>query len=116
MVVTGLPTVDEIDFTMEDVPTALTRLAKAIGGSWYIDYHRDLHFFLTETVDAPDPITEAVHPIDNTTGLDNGRDLTQVRTRVLVEGGGSTASVELTPGAVTIPVDTGTWYARLAGW
>src|SRR5688572_7392555 len=44
-VVSGLATLDEFTCTNEDVTDALDRLAKRIGGYWYIDTARDLHFF-----------------------------------------------------------------------
>lgn len=48
-VVTGLPVLDEITFTNEEVTDALTRIAQRIGGYWYVDYDSELHFFLTES-------------------------------------------------------------------
>lgn len=111
-VASGLATVDEITFTMDEVSRALTRLAKTIGASWYVDYDRDVHFFITETVDAPDSITDAQLEVRN---LTKGSDLSQIRTRVVVEGGGSKASVEVAVGATTIPVDDGAWYATGGG-
>src|SRR3990167_4189916 len=88
-VVSGLATVDEITFTNEDVPTCLDRLAKRIGGYWYIDYAKDLHVFLTEA-EVAGPIADA--DVHGARGVVVSTDLSQVATRVLVEAGGSNAS------------------------
>jgi len=107
-VVTGLATVDEITFTNEDLPTALTRLAKRIGAYWRADYFKDVHFGLSET---------AVDPVDLTTShvsvsdVAYDTDLSQVTTRVLVEGGGVNALAEVAAGETIFPVEDLAWYS-----
>lgn len=112
-VATGLATIAEIDFTMEEVGTALTRVAQLIGGSWYVDYFRDLHFFVdAETVDAPEDITDTEMEFFDPNG---GEDVTQRRNRVIVEGGGDVASVEVATTENTVPVNNGAWYSTSGG-
>lgn len=109
---TGLATIDEFSCTQEDVTDALDRLAKRIGGYWYIDEGRDLHFFTTAEGSA--------HAITNTdshkaSNIALTTDLTPVRTRLLSEGGGSNALVDIAVGQTTLPVDSGAWYAAIGG-
>lgn len=110
-VAAGLPAV-AIDFTFEDVNRALTRLANRIGGYWYVDYQKDLHFFLEEPDDAPAPLEADGEPFAD---LTTETDLSQVRTRVLVEGMGSLALAPLTPGLTMIPVVDPTPFPAGAG-
>jgi hypothetical protein len=108
----NLPTISGIDFTWEAPTRALTRIAKLIGAYWYVDYQRDVHFFLTEAVDAPDTITDVHRPVQ---ALVRASDISQVRTRVIVEGGGSSAKADVAPGADLIPVEEGSWYSATGG-
>ena len=111
-VVAGLATIDEITFTNEDLPDALTRIAERIGGYWYIDYGKDLHFFLTET-DAAGPITDSVSRTAR--HVTQSVDLSQVATRIVVRGGGSNTASDIGVGATTIPVEDSSWYAGGGG-
>lgn len=101
-VVAGLPTTADIDFEWEEPTRVLTRLAKLVSASWYVDYDRDIHFFITETVDAPSDITEAQHVVQE---LATEANLSQARTRVIVRGKGSSALVNVVVGANKIPLD-----------
>jgi len=96
----GLPAV-AIDFTFEDMNRALTRLANRIGGYWYVDYSKALHFFLEEPGDVPAPLEPGGECFAD---LQFETDLTQVRTRVLVEGAGTTVLTQIQPGETLIPV------------
>lgn len=100
--------VDEITFTNEEVTDALDRLARRIGGYWYIDTTKNLHFFLTETDHTAGPIVDAA--VRSARHLSVATDLSQVRTRVYMEGGGSNASADVAVGQTTIPVDNMGWY------
>jgi hypothetical protein len=95
----NLPAV-AIDFTFEELNRALTRLANRIGGYWYVDYDRILHFFITEAGDAPTPLGPGVAFSD----LTFETDLSQVRTRVIVEGAGTTVTSRINLGETMIPV------------
>ena len=100
----GLPTVaGGMTFTFEDVGTALSRLATAIGAYWYVDYAADVHFFTgTEPGTDPAPIVPGADFAD----FRITADLTQVRTRVLVEGDGGVLAVTLPAGDAILPLDT----------
>lgn len=103
----ALPSIDEFTLTNEDVTAALNRLAKRIGGYWYLDYFKDLHFFLTETGSDPVDLTPA-HP--SLSDFVATYDLSQVVTRVYVEGGGSNTLAAVPVGASTMPVIDAGWY------
>lgn len=101
-VVAGLATVDGgITFTFEDPSRALSRVAEKIGAYWYVDYQSDLHFFVAaEPGDEPDPLVLGADFAD----FRLSADLTQVRTRVLVEGDGGTAVATLSAGDAVTPI------------
>lgn len=108
----GLATLDEISFTNDEMSDALDRICERIGGYWYIDFNKDLHVFLSNTETAG-AITQ--------TAPRTGRafaetiDLSQVRTRVFVRGGGSNAGADLSVGFTTLPVEDGSWYSGSGG-
>jgi hypothetical protein len=102
----GLATIDEITFTNEDLPDALTRITERIGGYWYLDYGKDLHVFLTE----PDTAHAVVDGSVFTSDVSQDADLSQVATRVVVRGGGSNTAADIAVGQTTIPVEDGSWY------
>lgn len=110
----GLPTIDEIEFTDEDVSRALTRIAKQIGAYWKAGYDRDIYFFITypgsEAI--PTDITEA-HP--SVRNFRYETDLSQVRTRVFVEGYGANAAADVSAGLTTLPVTDGGPYSGTGG-
>ena len=115
-IVAGLPIVTGgIDFTDEDVTTCFARLAARIGGYWYVDYAKDVHLFLTESGAAPSPITRAARVLLHDPSIHWATDLTQIRTRVYVEGGGSQARQRVTPGATSLPVTDASWYSPTGG-
>ena len=96
----GLPSV-AIDFTFEDMNRALTRLANRIGAYWYVDYTKALHFFVDEASDPPAPLEPYGEPFAD---LHFETDLSQVRTRVVVEGAGTNVATEIKTGETVIPV------------
>lgn len=112
----GLETVDEITFTNEDMIDCLDRLANRIGGHWVVDYEQVLHF---GTTIAPGGSSTARAISDSTPrgliAIAATVDLSQVRTRVLVEGGGSTAATEVVAGETRLPLDDGSWYDQNGG-
>jgi hypothetical protein len=115
-VASGLPTIDAITFTNEQVPACLTEICRRIGGYWYLDYAGDLHVFLTETETAA-PITDAQPRTSRNHQL--REDLSQVVTRVIGRGGGVGVSLDLPAGQVEIPVEEGdepqSWYSPTGG-
>jgi len=109
---TGLDTLDEITFTNEDMMDALDRVARRIGAHWVVDYGKDLYYGV-----ASDGSAQAI-----TTAAARGmvlpaipRDLSQMRTRVSVEGMGSQALVALAPGLPSIPVDDASPFSASGG-
>lgn len=78
--------VDEIEFTRERVSRAVERVVNRVGGRWYLDAYNDLHAFTGEEPGAPTPADLS------TTGKQWNwhpkRDVSQVRTKVIVIGGG----------------------------
>lgn len=72
----------------------LSQLAQLVGGYWYVDYDKDLHFFQTESSAAPDPL-DINHRFLNDPPITYSVDLSQIRTRVYGKGHG-----EVTPGDV----------------
>lgn len=111
-VAVGLPSLAEFTLTNEDLTAALDRLTNRIGGAWYVDESKDLHLFLSETLTAT--TIDDTHRGASRVRWD--RDLSPVRTRVSVEGGGSTALTFVAAGETIIPVDDGTWYSAAGGY
>lgn len=107
----GFGTLEEFTCIDEDVTRALTRLATQIGGYWYVDYTKDVHFFLSEASDSPQPLASdlAFRNIVKVT------DISQVRNRVRVEGAGSQALVARIPGDTIIPIEESTKFAAAGG-
>lgn len=99
---------DEITYTNEDLPDAITRALKRVGGNWYCDYWKDIHaFFGLDPTLQPPGIINAVNP--SLLHLTFTPDLSQFLTRVYVEGGGANAYA--TPaGATVLPVQDPSWY------
>lgn len=91
----------------------ITDVASAIGGYWYPDYSRDIHFFLTET-GGPTTIDATNILPSNSAGartVAQHQDLSQVRTRVIVIGGGSSTLDQVLAGATSIQVRDGSFYS-----
>lgn len=109
----GLPTLDEITFTNEDVSTCLDRLAARIGGYWSLGYDRDIAFGLDILTGGVTDITDA--DTATASNLQVRRDLSQVRTRIRCEGGGSAAGAEVAVGDTVIPVLDAVWYDAAGG-
>jgi hypothetical protein len=101
-VVPNLPVLDEITFTNEPLDAALTRLARRIGGYWYVDYQKAVHLFLEDTVNAPEALTPSHKSLR---AFQQSADRTQVLTRVYVEGRGSACLATVGPGATRVPLE-----------
>jgi hypothetical protein len=111
---TGLAVLDEITFTNQTVTEALTHLAQRVGGYWYIDTARALHFFVTADGTLTNPIDlTALHP--TLEAVQVTRDLSQYLTRVYLEGGGVAALTEIAAGETILPVDDVAWYESAGG-
>ncbi len=100
----------------EDMATCLTRLAALIGGYWYVDYAKDLHFFTSESSAAPDTIgDQAGTKLLHEPPITKEEDRSQLRTRVYVRGAGSRALAAITTGATMIPVEDSTIFSGSGG-
>lgn len=108
----GLPSIPGMTLTFESVSGALSRLATMIGAYWYVDYLGDLHFFTgTESGPSPAPIVPGGRFAD----LKIAADLTQVRTRVILEGAGGTAAATLGAADALIPLSTAVPFNTAGG-
>jgi hypothetical protein len=99
----NLPILDQITFTDEALPEAITRVCRRIGAYWYVDYDKDVHVFFEDTRrSAPVPLTPTHTSLTNFSKLD---EQTQVLTRVYVEGRGSSLLAGVPAGATMLPVE-----------
>ena len=110
-VAAGLPSLEEFTLTNEDLTDALDRLTDRIGGAWYVDESKDLHLFISETLSAT--AIDDTHRDASQVRWD--RDLSPVRTRVVVEGAGVTAAAPAVPGDTALAVDDLLWYDETGG-
>jgi hypothetical protein len=98
----NLPVLDEITFTNEPLDAVLTRIARRIGGYWFVDYQKVVHLFLEDDpAQAPVPLTPTHKSLR---AFQTSADRTQVLTRVYVEGRGSNALAPVAPGETMIPL------------
>lgn len=85
----------------EDFMTCLSNLADLIGGYSYVDYTKDVHLFLTESSAAPDDLDGTGTKLQMNPPIVCTSDLSQARTRILLKGGGSTATAAVGTGATS---------------
>lgn len=114
----GLPTVEGgITFTLQKLSTCLDRLAKRIGGYWFIDYHKDLNFFVTgsEAIQGPNPSDLVAGNTLLQGKISIARNIGQIVTRVLFEGRGVTAITSIPAGSTTLPLLTVADFASGGG-
>jgi hypothetical protein len=114
-VASGLATQASFECESERPSDALRRLAAEIGGSWYVDYELDLHFFLTEATDAPEDISDVTLATTTARGLAHTGDLSQARTRIRATGGGSTAAEHMVAGSGQLPLEEGASFETAGG-
>src|SRR5262245_33409170 len=110
----NLPTVDELTLTNEDLPEALTRLARRIGGYWKVDYLKDLKFGLDLTRNSngnPEALTPTHRSFAH---LTRQQEQTQVLTRVYVEGRGTQILGAVLAGDTMIPLEAADMFAAAA--
>ncbi len=113
-IIAGLPTLDTFSVTDVDCLSALTQLAKRIGGYCDVDYHKVVKLFLTdETVTNPVDLTSSHLSLMD---FQFTRDLSPVRTRIFVIGGGVNAAGPGDVGQTSLPLDgASSWYNPLGG-
>ena len=100
----GLPVLEEITYTNESLDGALTRLARRMGGYWYVDYAKDVHLFFTEDRGGHPVTLTPSHP--SLSNFSSERDRSQCLTRVYVEGRGSRVLTDVQAGDTKIPVES----------
>jgi len=111
-VAAGLPVLEQITFTDEDLPDAITRTCRRIGAYWYVDYRKDLHVFFTDTSrTAPQPLVPT-HP--SLTNFSRLHERTQGLTRVYVEGRGSSLLAAVNAGETILPVEAVDMFQALS--
>jgi hypothetical protein len=110
----GLPTVSIILDGSEGWGGALRQIAGLIGGAFYVE-DRDLHLFLTEATDTPDPI-DLAHPFLYDPAIMASSDDSQLRTRVYGRGHGEAVLNDVPAGGTSIPVsNAAAWFSATGG-
>lgn len=86
-------TLDSMTFNYISVLQAMQKLIQAIGGGydWYIDYNKDVHFYLTGSVTAPFNLDDNSGNFEKNT-LQAKTDFTQLRNKVIVRGANALGS------------------------
>lgn len=77
--------VKSITFNRVTVSECFQTLAERLNYSWYVDYNKAIHFFATNDELAPFGITDTTNAIRDS--LEITSDISQLRNRILVEGG-----------------------------
>lgn len=109
----SLGNLDQIHFTQETITGCMRRLARAAGAIAAVDYRKRCSIYVT-----PDDEGNALTLTDSATdfwdvGIDG--DITQVRTRIIYEGGGSDTASAVSAGATVLPVTNTIWYSAAGG-
>lgn len=114
----GLPTIDFLPSALDRPSEALRRIANIIGGGFYIDHHKDVHFFGSsgETgTRRPTPPLTLVNSLPSLKSFTHEKDASQVRTRVLAETKGAQTVNDVAAGQTSIPVETAEVFAPTTG-
>jgi hypothetical protein len=113
-VAAGLPTISIILDGSEGWGGALRQIAGLIGGAFYVE-DRDLHLFLDEVTDTPDPI-DVSHPFLYDPAITQSMDDSQLRTRVYGRGHGETVLADVLAADTIIPVENASaWFNPIGG-
>jgi hypothetical protein len=102
--------IDEISFTNQDLTACLTQLTKRVGGHWKCNPLKVVRLFIVDTESTNPTIINSVNALLLGETFQATSDLSQVLTRVYVEGGGANALQQLAAGETIIPVETAVWY------
>lgn len=116
-IVTGLATIDEITFINETVTGALSKLAERIGGYFTISYRKSsgkpiVRLFLTTSGTNPTALSNTHATMNN---FKYSADLSQVVTRVFVEGNGTTAAAAIAAGQTYLPIVSAAYFSASGG-
>jgi hypothetical protein len=110
----SLGDITEISFTQERVSAALRRLADACNGTLRLDYKKSVSILDGTNIDTTNSIDLTASGTDFW-DVKYTVDPSQWRTRVIWEGGGSTATAMVAAGATTVAVDEIGWYSASGG-
>src|SRR4030095_3414944 len=108
----GLPVLHEISFTSPRLMDALPQLAKRIGGYAQGDYFKRIALWITPTGTPPVALTP---DHDSLASFSVTRDLSQIVTRALMEGGGVNTIGPVSPGETRIPIEDKAWDQAAGG-
>jgi len=113
----ALASISEISFTDTPFMEALAQIATRCGAQVTCDYNRAIVFWLAEltTSDVQPPPLALTPSHPSLESLSYTRDLSQIVTRAVVEGGGVNALADVAPGATVLPVDDVAWYQEFGG-
>jgi hypothetical protein len=111
----SLGDIDEISFTQTRVSEALKRIASACDGHLRIDYRKSVSILDGVAIDEGNSIDISDSRPREFWNFRYVVDPSQWRTRVIWEGGGSTATDMVASGATTVAVDEIGWYSASGG-
>ena len=95
----------EITFTDEDVPNAITRLMRRLGGHWFVDASKDVHAWIGDDATMSPPLAlTPTHP--SLADVRATVDQTQALTRVYVEHQGTQLLAAVNAGETILPVES----------
>jgi len=110
----GLPPVTVIFDGSEGMNRCLTQITNLIGGYWYF-LDSQLHLFLTETTDPPDPIDMTPQRFLDDPPIAGSTEMSQVRTRVYGRGHGEQLLSAVLAGETILPIADTTMFAPTGG-
>jgi hypothetical protein len=110
----GLPPVSVIFDGSEGMNRCLTQITNLIGGYWYF-LDSQLHLFLSEPTDAPDPIDDTPQRFLNDPPITASSEMSQVRTRVYGRGHGEALLSAVLPGETIVPIASTVVFSTTGG-
>lgn len=100
----SLPVIDEVTFTNQPLPDAVSHVLARIGGYWYCDYNRVIHAFTDDEAQETSPTDLTLtHP--TLEEFTHDPDDSQVATRCYVEGRGARILSDVAIGDTMVPLD-----------
>lgn len=115
-VAAALPNVSVNFDGSEGFGACLSQIASLIGGYWYVDEGKDVHFFVTEATAAPDALDSNNRSLLLDPPVTYTTDLSQIRTRVYGRGHGEPTLTDTAVGATVMRVDNAAaWFSAGGG-
>jgi hypothetical protein len=104
----------------QDFMACMKALADAISddttaGKTKVDYARDVHLFLTEDSDAPDPLDVDHPPLNDPSPITFSVDHSQIRTRVYGKGHGENVPTDVAAGETILPIADAVMFSATGG-